>query len=82
MDLDRYIEPIATKVWAIIAYLASGTLVVGDWFLQALNDNAGAFGVLFAGITTFMTWYYKRREDARRAEMYDAGLDPNEMDAE
>jgi hypothetical protein len=82
VSLDRYLEPIATKLGTAIAYLASGSLVVADWFLQILNNNAGAFGVIFAGITTYITWYYKRKDHERRVEMYAAGRhsEPSEYD--
>lgn len=69
MSFERYTDFAMTKVWVAVSYLASGFLVGADWVLQILNNNAGAFGVLFAGITTVITWYYKRKDDRRRLEL-------------
>lgn len=69
MSLDRYTDFAITKIWVAVSYLASGLLVGADWVLQILNNNAGAFGVIFAGITTAITWYYKRKDDRRRLEL-------------
>lgn len=69
MSFERYTDFAMTKVWVAVSYLASGFLVGADWVLQILNNNAGAFGVMFAGITTWITWYYKRKDDRRRLEL-------------
>lgn len=62
MDLggaDHAIE-LKTGIAKVVAYSTSGTLVLGD-YMDYLNDNAGAFGVLIGFCTFLVNWRYQHK---------------------
>ena len=63
--IDQYLE-LKNLAAKSAAYLTSGTLVVGD-YMEYLNNNAGAIGVMIGFFTFLVSWFYQHKN--RRAIM-------------